>query len=1359
MEIDGDLQVYSPATLEIKGGTSVLFTTTESGSIRVYDGATLNVHDNGQPGEADNPTLTTWANASQGLWASFYADAVVTISDATFSMLAGECAIYDGADGMMLQDSTLRSAPTQGPILLCVSGGDTLVQGNSFVGSSAQWGGSLIYLSGWNATVQGNTIDGDTSKWAIESRSDGPQQILDNTIGPAVRGGIYAENYWGGSPLLTIGGNDILGTDSEAGISTEGDLLLRITDNSIASSADDGIRIQSWSGDWDEDLLQGNSLSFAQGDGVSISSEQWHGQIVGNVIVSHVESGISLPGFSRNESVIADNIVRGGQNGIRGAVGSPDLLRVEGNDIAFSDSGIYLWEGQNLLILNNSLSTVRRGIYLEYVTDVTVSGNDVGLVLQSGIEVWDVLGDIVDNSVRMSDRGISVGQLTGRLDQNEVRQSNEGIIVSDSILTLRSNVLTDNSFGIELSEGAILDIRDGTYINNEYGGIIGSSEGLSFLTVEGGLIATDSDLELHNDIDINGSATLVDSSLLISPVADYGGAIEIHSAGTLSLSQGSLGSYSGYHISVTVDAGAGLHLQDVTLVGIGYSSGLGRSAEGGIALFSSDLTLEGISVEDSLGGLVFSGVSDVVVEVPWFDEDIEPQIVAQDGSSIIVRGGSLDPALVEVHDTSTVIREFFVTVETYDDVWDPLAGVEVTISDATGPLATQTTDANGSILITSSGFTIDSSGAHLQQTSVITARSSYLDATQSDQAVLDQDRSFAFDFGQAPIVREGAPSALFVPEGGENTLDLDLVFVDNDELSYDWSSLTQAEDGEGSVGVWFGGSTATFGDWSDFDGVEDIQVQAIDTHGLVTNHTVRVTIDAVNDRPTLEGVGPFTIEEDEAFFLDLGALTQDPDDEVMELTFAASDPALVLLGGGASSVRFSRPGHFVLTVTVTDPDGLSDSTDIDFTVTPVNDPPAFLPAPIMAINESEAYVLDLALYLSDEDSPLEALVVSTSNPHVTVLRGLEYVVEFPDGITWETVIFVATDGSATGTGRFSFNVTAINSPPAFSPIPVQAAVEDSPTVLDLGAFVSDPDGPLDVSLTADKGQVAGLLFSAEFSEGGIHSVTISATDGLDFSSTVVVFDVAEVNDPTVLTDPKGSIKAESGAGIFTVTVTDPDSPDPQVWVVIDGDRFAMERVSGTTASGAQFRASVRLGPGSHAWFFEAEDGSGTEQGHATVAGGTASVAAPMAMESWIAVVLLAIVGITALVLVLGGRRGGSAKQMGLSPPARASARPLPSSSPRSSVPVIDEEDEDEVESEEVLYPSSDAASEAEATESDSKTPKQEDATPVGAVDVSDLEGESSGLGSKASSAEASAGEVDVDTSPKGKGKTRRRKQA
>ncbi len=143
-------------------------------------------------------------------------------------------------------------------------------------------------------------------------------------------------------------------------------------------------------------------------------------------------------------------------------------------------------------------------------------------------------------------------------------------------------------------------------------------------------------------------------------------------------------------------------------------------------------------------------------------------------------------------------------------------------------------------------------------------------------------------------------------------------------------------------------------------GTAMITVKVTDANNGVTTQTFQVTVDPVNDAPTITPIADVAIDEDKTTSA-LSVKINDVDHALAGLTVTATssnedlvpdDPARIVLGGSAGSRTLKLiplPNQFgttTITVTVMDGDGESSTEEFVLTVRPINDAPVVTATPL-----------------------------------------------------------------------------------------------------------------------------------------------------------------------------------------------------------------------------------------------------------------------------------------------------------------------------------------------------------------------------------------------------------------------------
>ncbi len=274
-----------------------------------------------------------------------------------------------------------------------------------------------------------------------------------------------------------------------------------------------------------------------------------------------------------------------------------------------------------------------------------------------------------------------------------------------------------------------------------------------------------------------------------------------------------------------------------------------------------------------------------------------------------------------------------------------------------------------------------------------------------------------------------------------DTLELSPFFGDPDGDPLTWAAA--ASDGA-VVGTAVAGSTLTLTGLA--KGEATVAVTATDDEGLTAEQSFTVT---VPNRPPVatDTIPSRMLYKSEADTLRLAAWFSDPDGDPLTWAAQASTPGVVALdlaaGEGTLAITPLAGGETVITVTATDPEGLTASQS--FTVTVPNRPPVATDTiPSRMLHKSEADTIDLTAHFSDPDEEPLTYAAATSNGSVVALKvsagaGTLIVTSLSQG---EDVVTVTVAVPATAP-----TVAAI----VVVPLPVAATSPDPPTAATSGS--------------------------------------------------------------------------------------------------------------------------------------------------------------------------------------------------------------------------------------------------------------------------------------------------------------------
>ncbi|WP_162142035.1 beta strand repeat-containing protein [Ilumatobacter coccineus] len=325
---------------------------------------------------------------------------------------------------------------------------------------------------------------------------------------------------------------------------------------------------------------------------------------------------------------------------------------------------------------------------------------------------------------------------------------------------------------------------------------------------------------------------------------------------------------------------------------------------------------------------------------------------------------------------------------------------------------------------------------------------------------------------------------------------------------------------------------------------------------------VSTAVDAlvVDDPPVITAPvsSALSVSENSTLVVDVEASDPEGDVEGAGLSYSLSGPDQGLFaidGSGVlsfvSAPDFEAPGDsggdngYSVTVTVTDSGALTDSRALSVNVTDVNEAPT-VTAPVsstVSVSENSSLVVDVEASDPEGDVEGAGLSYSLSGPDQGLFAidgsGVLSFVSAPDfeapgdsgGDNGYSVTVTVTDsGALTDSRALSVNVTDVNEAPIVTTTAGSTSFTegDSPTVVDGGVSVSDPDGDL---LDA-----ATVTISAGF-ETSVDTLSASASGG------IVAGDISYAPTTGVLTiDPAtAQSAADFQAVLRTVTFANASS--------------------------------------------------------------------------------------------------------------------------------------------------------------------------------------------------------------------------
>ena len=332
----------------------------------------------------------------------------------------------------------------------------------------------------------------------------------------------------------------------------------------------------------------------------------------------------------------------------------------------------------------------------------------------------------------------------------------------------------------------------------------------------------------------------------------------------------------------------------------------------------------------------------------------------------------------------------------------------------------------------------------------------------------------------------------------------------------------------------------------DLFGFSDVNISVTDTLGKVGYGVTRVTVNNVNDPPTLDPINDITVQEAETVTITAVGNDIDPGETITysinDSRFSQSDNVFSWVTG------YDDAGVYSVEVSVSDGEASASQT-LTVTVNNVNRAPVLDP-----IGDKTAYensLLEFNVTAADPDN--DALTYSAANlpPGASfdpATQTFSWTPSFNQSATYPGVLFFVTDGALNDSETITITVNDENRPPQITSTPVTSVLENSSYAYDVDAVDPDGDDITYALVSAPEGMTidsaSGLIdwFPTQ-SDIGDHFVNISATDGYLYDYQDYTLTVNDVNfQPSAqITQPSdGALLTQDVFTTFIAVGTDPD---------------------------------------------------------------------------------------------------------------------------------------------------------------------------------------------------------------------------
>ncbi len=354
-----------------------------------------------------------------------------------------------------------------------------------------------------------------------------------------------------------------------------------------------------------------------------------------------------------------------------------------------------------------------------------------------------------------------------------------------------------------------------------------------------------------------------------------------------------------------------------------------------------------------------------------------------------------------------------------------------------------------------------------------------------------------------PTITDSKPAGVTMSEDGSPTpfsLTLHATDVDGDTLT--WSISSPASHGTATASGTGTSKAIGYTPTANYNSSDSFTVQVSDGHGGTDTIVVNVTINPVNDAPTITDTKPaaVTMSEDGSptpFSLTLNATDVDLDTLTWSISSPASHGTATASGTGTSkSIGYAPTANYFggdsFTVQVSDGNGGTDTIIVNVTISAVNDAPTITdskPAAVTMSEDSSPTAFSLTLHATDVESDTLTWSISSPASNGTATAsgtGASKVIAYTPNSNYngsDSFTVQVSDGNG-GTDTIIVNVTInpVNDAPVVDLNGVAVGVNVS------GSFTEDtPGGAV----------LAGSTDVTDIDNANLASATITLTNRLD----------------------------------------------------------------------------------------------------------------------------------------------------------------------------------------------------------------------------------------------------------------------
>lgn len=386
--------------------------------------------------------------------------------------------------------------------------------------------------------------------------------------------------------------------------------------------------------------------------------------------------------------------------------------------------------------------------------------------------------------------------------------------------------------------------------------------------------------------------------------------------------------------------------------------------------------------------------------------------------------------------------------------------------------------------------------------------------------------------------------------------------------------------------------------------------------GVSTAGTVNITINPVNDPPTIGAISNVSTNEDTA----TGAINVTVNDAetaagTLNVTATSSNQTLIpngsLVFGGSGSNRTltitpaaNASGTSTITVTTTDANNLSTTRTFVVTVNAVNDAPTITNVSDVSVNEDTA-TAPISFTIGDQETALGSLTVTgtSSDPTVVANTGIvisgtganRTIVVTPvlNASGTSTITLNVSDGTTTTQETFVVTVNPQNDLPTISTI-ADVTAGTGTTINPIAITIGDVETPatgLTLSATSDNqalvtnggisftgaGASRNVVVTPVAGASGTANITVRATDAnggfVDETFAVTINAL-----PTITTINDQTINEDANTGALTFTIGDTETSAANLMLSATSSNPTLVPLTNITFAGTGANRTVLVTP-------------------------------------------------------------------------------------------------------------------------------------------------------------------------------------